>query len=95
MPEATLGRIVHYRGRDGLQTLRAAIVTATVGSLDPRGVDAGMVAPLDSPQHVHLEVFGPGRDGFAETNIPYGPGRDGTPEPGCWAWPRVTRGQGM
>ncbi|MCD0446447.1 hypothetical protein LO763_22790 [Glycomyces sp. A-F 0318] len=91
MTNAGLGRIVHYRGREGLQTLRAAIITATSRTLDPRGVDAGTVEALDSPQHVHLQVFTPGRDGFAETNVPYGPGSDGAPGPGCWAWPRLTR----
>ena len=92
MPDASLGRIVHYRGREGLRTLRAAVITANTATLDPRGVTAGTVEALDSPQHVHLHVFTPGRVGFPETNIPYGPGRDGTPEPGCWAWPRITRG---
>lgn len=92
MSNLALGRIVHYRGREGLQTLRAALVTATVDTLDPRGAAAGTVAALDSPQHVHLQVFTPGRDGFPELNVPYGPGRDGTPEPGSWAWPPTTRG---
>ena len=91
MPDASLGRIVHYRGREGLQTLRAAVITATVATLDPRGVDAGTVDPLESTQHVHLQVFTPGRPGFPETNVPYGPSGDGTPLPGCWAWPRMTR----
>lgn len=95
MPHPALGRIVHYRGREGLKTVRAAVITATVDTLDPRGVAAGTVDGLDSPQHVHLHVFTPGRDGFPETNVPYSPGRGGTPEPGCWAWPDFTRGPAL
>lgn len=88
MQQPSLGRIVHYRGREGLQTLRAAIITATTDTLDPRGVATGAVEALDSPQHVHLLVYTPGpRGGFDEANIPYGRGADGTPEPGMWAEP--------
>ncbi|MGI8336693.1 hypothetical protein ACRYCC_42685 [Actinomadura scrupuli] len=39
--------------------MRAAIVTATVDSLDPRGVAAGRVPALASDEHVHLWVFTP------------------------------------
>jgi hypothetical protein len=84
----TLGRIVHYRGKVGLQAPRAAIVTATVDSLDPRGVDSGQVPGLDSDQHVHLWVFTPAvlgpnaaAGGFPEFNV--APGA----EPGQWSWP--------
>lgn len=88
MQRPSLGRIVHYRGRHGIQALRCAIVTATTDTLDPRGVDAGAVEALDSPHHAHLWVYTPGpAGGFDEANIPYGPGIDGTPEPGKWAWP--------
>lgn len=91
----TLGRIVHYRGNQGLMAPRAAIVTATVDSLDPRGVDAGDVPALDSDQHVHLWVFTPGEQGgFAEFNVPRGESADeraettaGTIPPGTWCWP--------
>lgn len=78
----TLGRIVHYRGREGLQTTRAAIVTCDLASLDPRGIESGNVPALDSDQHVHLWVFTPSTlGGFAEFNVPPGD------EPGTWSWP--------
>jgi hypothetical protein len=85
----TMGRIVHYRGRQGLLNMRAAIVTATVDSLDPRGVEAGLVPCLDSDHHVHLWVFTPSVvGGFAEFNVPEGnPGDDGCIPPGSWCWP--------
>jgi hypothetical protein len=90
----TLGRIVHYRGNQGLLAPRCAIVTATLASLDPRGVQSGEVPGLDSDQHVHLWVFTPGeRGGFAEFNVPRGqvdPGEQataGTIPPGTWCWP--------
>lgn len=90
----TLGRIVHYRGKQGLLAPRAAIVTATVDSLDPRGVATGEVPALDSPEHVHLWVYTPGeRGGFAEFNVPKGEPADGQPAtagtipPGTWCWP--------
>ncbi len=83
----TIGRIVHYRGKHGLCAPRAAIVTATGDSLDPRGVESGDVPGLDSDQHLHLWVFTPGESGgFAEFNVP--PTPDNTdPEPGHWYWP--------
>lgn len=96
----TLARLVHYRGRLGLQTPRAAIVTATQETLDPRGVEAGAVPALDSPTHVHLWVFtpavaGPNAEtgGFAEFNVPQGEAADDdvptgwTIPPGTWCWP--------
>lgn len=93
----TLGRIVHYRGKLGLQAPRAAFVTATQDSLDPRGVESGEVPALDSPEHVHLWVFTPshaaGYGGFPEFNVPRGrvdPGQQataGTIPPGTWCWP--------
>jgi hypothetical protein len=77
----TLGDIVHYRGKQGYQAPRCAIVTGTVDSLDPRSVEAGAVRALDSDQHVHLWVFTPGDSGgFPEYNI--GPGTS----PGEWSW---------
>lgn len=96
----TLGRIVHYRGKQGLHAMRAAIVTATVDTLDSRGVEAGQVPPLSSDQHVHLWVFTPaaagvnaGTGGFPEFDVPRGepdgaePGTAGTIPPGTWCWP--------
>lgn len=83
----TLGRIVHYRGKIGYNAMRAAIVTADVNSLDPRGVEAGVIPALDSDEHVHLWVFTPGESGgFTEYNVPPGEAGDGIP-PGTWMWP--------
>lgn len=88
-----LGEIVHYRGKQGLLASRAAIVTATRDSLDPRGVESGEVPALDSPEHVHLWVFTPGeKGGFPEFNVPHGEAAGesataGTIPPGTWCWP--------
>ncbi|MEU7590669.1 hypothetical protein AB0A95_30810 [Micromonospora sp. NPDC049230] len=94
MQQPTLGRIVHYRGKQGRLAPRAAIVTGTIDSLDPSGIEAGDVPALDSPEHVHLWVFTPGTSGgFAEFNVPPGDGSDhtdstvGTIPPGTWCWP--------
>lgn len=57
-----LGRVVHYRSRTGNYTL-AALVTATGETLHRPGVDAGFVADLTNLEHVHLQVFSPGRPG--------------------------------
>lgn len=94
MPKATLGRIVHYRGNRGLQTMRAAIVTATVDTLDPRGVDAGDVPPLTDDEHVHLWVYTPSAaGGFPEFNVPHGHGDEagGDIPPGSWTWPTIKK----
>lgn len=92
--QPTLGRIVHYRGKQGFLAPRAAIVTATGDSLDPRGVASGDVPGLDSPTHVHLWVFTPGdKGGFAEYNVPRGQPAEGEEAtagmipPGTWCWP--------
>lgn len=78
----TTGRVLRYRGKLGLNAVRAAIVTADVDTLDPRGVASGDIPALDSDQHVHLWVFTPGeRGGFTEYNVPPGTG------PGQWHWP--------
>ena len=78
----TTGRIVRYRGKIGLYAMRAAIVTADVTTLDPRGIEAGHVPALDSDEHVHLWVFTPGeKGGFAEFNVAPVDG------PGQWSWP--------
>lgn len=83
-----LATVVLYRGKQGLQTMRAAVVTADATSLDPRGVEAGLVQPLDSPTHVHLWVYTPAAvpgGGFPEFNIPLGePDADGQIPPGTW-----------
>ncbi len=76
----SMGRIVHYRGKQGYQAWRPAIVTVDAANLDPRGVEAGVIPALDSDEHVHLKVFSAGED-FAEYNVPPGDG------PGCWRWP--------
>ena len=95
MQTPSLGRIVHYRGKQGFLAMRAAIVTATVDSLDPRGIASGDVPGLDSVQHVHLWVFTPSeRGGFAEFNVPRGEASTegaevtaGEIPPGSWCWP--------
>jgi len=85
----TLGRIVHYRGKQGFHAMRAAIVTVDVRSLDPRGVEAGVIPDLDSSEHVHLWVFTPGESGgFTEYNVPPGQADEhGEIPPGSWCWP--------
>lgn len=78
----TTGRILRYRGRHGFNAVRAAIVTADVETLDPRGVESGAIPALDSDDHVHLWVFTPGEaGGFTEYNVAPGDG------PGQWSWP--------
>lgn len=80
IPAPTIGRVVHYRGKIGLNALRPAMVVCDVNTLDPRGVAAGAIPGLDDEMHVHLRVFGPG-DEFTEYNV--GPGTG----PGEWSWP--------
>lgn len=88
MMKPSLGRIVHYRGRLGRQTHRAAIVTASVASLDQRGVESGEIEALDSDMHVHLLVFAPGeRMGFAEMDVPFSDATGDDVPPGSWYWP--------
>lgn len=84
----SLTRAVIYRGKHGLQTPRAAVVTCDLASLDPRGVEAGAIPALDDEMHVHLWVYTPAvsgpnaaAGGFPEFNVPYGTG------PGEWSWP--------
>ncbi len=90
MPQPTLGRIVHYRGKQGVHAMRAAIVTATVDTLDQGNVEAGNVPGLDDESHVHLWVFTPGASGgFAEFNVPEAVDSDAVP-PGAWCWPPRT-----
>lgn len=94
MQKPTMGRIVHYRGKQGLLAPRPAIVTCDVHTLDPRGVESGDIPGLDSDEHVHLWVFTPGeKGGFTEYNVPRGQAADdepataGTIPPGSWCWP--------
>lgn len=92
MQKPSLGRIVHYRGKQGLLAMRAAIVTCDVNSLDPRGVEAGVIPGLSSDTNVHLWVFTPGESGgFTEYNVPNGEGVEGCAPgeipPGSWMWP--------
>ena len=81
--------LVRYRGKLGLQTMRTAVVTATMETLDPRGVERGDVPGLDSSNHVHLWVYTPADrpgGGFPEFNVPYAePDESGTIPPGTWS----------
>lgn len=61
-PGLIIGRIVLYRSRTGDYSC-PAMVTATVDTLHQPNVDAGYIAGLSSPDHVHLTVFTPGRPG--------------------------------
>jgi hypothetical protein len=82
----SLGRIVHYRGRHGVNAMRAAIVTATVNSLDETNVASGNVPGLTSDTHVHLWVFTPGMfGGFPEFDVPMSESTEVAP--GSWCWP--------
>lgn len=58
----TIGRIVIYRSRTGAYDC-PAIVTATQDTLFRPNVEAGLIADLTSPEHVHLTVFTPGKPG--------------------------------
>jgi hypothetical protein len=83
----TLGRIIHYRGKRGVHAMRAAIVTATVDTLDRANVAIGAIPDLDSDGHVHLWVFTPGEaGGFTEYNVPQGQPEENSGEipPGSW-----------
>jgi hypothetical protein len=62
MQTPTIGRIVLYRSRTGDYTV-PAIVTATVDTLNPKGVELGHVPALTGDQHVHLTVLTPGKPG--------------------------------
>lgn len=62
-PAPTIGRIVIYRSRTGSYSV-PAIINATVDTLNPDGVAAGHVPPLEHPTDVHLTVFTPGKPGM-------------------------------
>lgn len=89
----TLGRTVWYRGKQGRQTMRAAVVSCTLEELDQDGVITGDISDLDSEMHVHLRVFTPSVAGaFTEFNVPFGePGEDGKIPPGTWCWPKIIK----
>lgn len=97
MPKPSLGRIVHHRSARGLQTMRAAVVTATASTLDPRGVEAETVPALTDDEHVHLWVYSPSPEnlhgGFAEFNVPRGHGDEAGTDipPGSWTWPVIVK----
>ncbi len=81
----TMGRIVHYRGKLGLQAMRMAFVACTKKEL--LGDDEQY--KLDSPMHVHLQVVTIGTQMmFPENNVPYAfPDNNGEIPPGHWTWP--------
>lgn len=84
----TIGRIVHYRGKRGLQTMRPAMIVVTEATLDPAGVEHDERLALSSAMHVHLHVFTPSDEGsFTEYNVPFDPGAEGDIAPGSWTWP--------
>lgn len=83
-----IGRHVIYRSKRNPYDL-SAIVTATVKTLWPEGVERGDVPPLDSEMHAHLHVFTPGMLGsYQEHNIPFAAVQEGEEvPPGSWRWP--------
>lgn len=85
----TLGRIVHYRGKHGLNAMRGAFVACTQKELMFESVASGEAQPLDSERHVHLVVFTIGTlMSFPEANVPYAePDENGKIPPGTWTWP--------
>jgi hypothetical protein len=58
----TIGRIVIYRSRTGDYDV-PAIITATVETLNPKGVELGHIPALSSDDHVHLTCFTAGKPG--------------------------------
>lgn len=88
--QPTLGRIVLYRGKEGMQVMRAALITCTRDNLRPGGVEQGLIPDLDSDTHVHLHVFTPSTIlSFVEYNVPFHPGADEDCPPGSWCWPSI------
>lgn len=77
-----IGAVVMYRARTRDYVL-PAIVTATVDSLDRRGVVRGDVPDITGEEHVHLNVMSCGPSlCYQEFDIPY----SSHPEPGTWGW---------
>jgi hypothetical protein len=72
MNRVRLGASVIYRSRTGSYDC-AAIITATVKSLNKENVAAGYLPGLTSDFHVHLTVFTPGKigQGRTETEAPF------------------------
>jgi len=115
----TVGRIVLYRQRYGLQTWLPAIITVTSDTYEPGyfanpktvegkarltfnssmhqydtapSVDAegdiyipSPIPAVKSPNHVHLQVFSPTGNNYAEYNV-----HEGT-LPGEWKWPEIIK----
>lgn len=89
----SVGRIVRYVGKQGVNAVRPAIVTVDQSTY----VDHDEGVPLTDNTHVHLWVFttksrtahetygavDPGIPGFHEMDVAYDPA--GTP--GTWHWP--------
>lgn len=92
MQKPSLGRIVHYRDyrgtRRGFFAPRAAIVVATMDSLDSAGGRDGDFPPLTDDESVHLWVYAPGdRGGFMEHDVPFSDLIGDEIPPGSWYWP--------
>lgn len=91
----SIGRIVTYRSITGNYDV-PAMITATVDSLWPGGVERGDVPALSSPEHVHLHVLTPGAQvGYQEHNVPlWEAGVDGEQRASAHPWPRSWRWPG-
>lgn len=77
-----VGAVVLYRARTREYVL-PAIVTATIDSLDRRGVVRGDVPDIMGEEHVHLNVMSCGPSlCYQEFDVPY----SREPAPGTWAW---------
>lgn len=63
MDALTIGRIVIYRSRTGDYDV-PAIITATVDTLNAKGVELGHVPALSSTGHAHLTCFTAGKPGM-------------------------------
>jgi hypothetical protein len=61
-PAPSICRMVIYRSRTGDYDV-PAVITATVETLNPKGVELGHVPALTDESHVHLTVFTPGKPG--------------------------------
>lgn len=78
MQSPTICRMVVYRSRTGDYDV-PAVINCTQDTLSEKGVEAGHVPALSSPDHVHLTVFTPGKpgmrrqpDAFEPENLPEG-----------------------